>query len=312
MNKEASSIYVAAPEEIPLHKARWVISNWVMPFNATLIFCGTVVAALDFLSPRIAILPFASVAAITLLLALVAARKVLGASLQPGSAARWWLAPDLTLPRSPAALLVALTALLMTAGAVWSNSTQAQGGILASRFDAARSAQESLGILHALRAEQKLQTALLEDIREGRADNPRRQLAAQGMAWSGSGYGDALRRADAKAVDLYLAGGMKWDLDLALKMRDQPDVAAAFLAHPKAFETPDGRVCAWYFEVLASRSRRGETVPNAVDKRFLSSVCGQAKDTEALKGLVSQREKGDLSGEEERRELQALRAMLAS
>ena len=46
--------------EAVVKNARLVISSWVIPINATLVFGSTLVAVFDFLSPRVVLLPIAS------------------------------------------------------------------------------------------------------------------------------------------------------------------------------------------------------------------------------------------------------------
>ena len=194
-------------------RARFVVGTWVMPFNATLVFGSTVVAAFDFLSPRVALLPIAATVTVVGLLAALALRKYVAPNLPEGSAFRLALAPDIGVHKSPVLIVTAMLSALMVSGAAWSSAASASGGVIASKFDAARNAQMQLGVLQAVQKEQRVQTAVLEDIREGRTLNPRRELANQGILWKPDDFHRAIQSGDKPVVSLFLAGGMQWQLN---------------------------------------------------------------------------------------------------
>jgi hypothetical protein len=91
-------------------------------------------------------------------------------------------------------------------------------------------------VMEGMRREQGVQTKVLEDIREGRTLNPRRELANQGIMWTHEAFRAALRSADAPVVSLFIAGGMKWgaldgvialdhrETSLASQLVDRPDL----------------------------------------------------------------------------------------
>ena len=190
--------------------ARLAISAWVIPFNATLIFGSTLVAAFDFLSPRVALLPIAATVAVVGLLAALALRKYVAPSLPEGSTFRRALAPEMGLHKSPVLIVTAMLSALMVSGAAWSSAASASGGVIASKFDAARNAQMQFGVLQAVQKEQRVQTAVLEDIREGRSSDPRRELSNLGSGWDSSSFQYALVNGDARVVSLFIEGKMQW------------------------------------------------------------------------------------------------------
>ena len=130
-----------------LKQARGVITSWVQPFNATLIFGTTLVAVFDFLSPRVALLPIAATIAVTGLIAATVLRRFVAPSLPDGSLLKRVLAPDARLHRSPVLVGAGVLSALMVTGAAWSSATSAGGGVIASKFDAARDAQIGLGVI---------------------------------------------------------------------------------------------------------------------------------------------------------------------
>jgi hypothetical protein len=282
--------------EAVVKHARFVVGAWVMPFNATLVFGSTLVAAFDFLSPRVALLPIAATVAVVGLLAALALRKFVAPSLPKGSAFRRALAPEMRVHKSPALIATALLSALMVSGAAWSSAASASGGVIASKFDAARNAQMQLGVLQGVQKEQRVQTAVLEDIREGRTTNPRRELANQGITWEGNGFGNAIESSDINVVQLFLNGGMRWSLgriERAVERGDQK-IMTLFLQYPTLLNVDDERDCwssaRYVSEGILKNFRKKQLkyepqpVPllTATEKSFLKLFCKTAKDTTFL------------------------------
>ncbi len=286
----------ATTREAVVKHARFVVGAWVMPFNATLIFGSTVVAVFDFLSPRVALLPIAATVAVVGLLAALALRKLVAPSLPEGSTFRRALAPELGVHRSPVLIATGLLSALMVSGAAWSSAASASGGVIASKFDAARNAQMQLGVLQVVQKEQRVQTAVLEDIREGRTTNPRRELANQGITWDGNGFGNAIESSDIAVIQLFLNGGMRWSLgriERAVERGDQ-QVMALFLQYPTLLNADDESDC-WNSARYVSEGKlknfrkkqlkyEPQPVPllTATEKSFLKLFCKTAKDTSFL------------------------------
>lgn len=285
-----------APAKLPLQKTRTAISTWLAPFNAALFFGGTLASVFDFLSPRVALLPIAATIAVVGLLVSVLLRKYVAPSLQEASKLRRLLAPDGDIHKSPLLIVTAVLSTLMVTGAAWSGATSATGGVIASKFDAARNAQMQLGVMQGLQKEQRVQTAVLEDIREGRASNPRRELANQGTAWTEKEFSEAITRGDTQTVSLFLAGGMKWRLHFAqdsLK-QDNKDILEVLLQHSSQLDLR-GNDCETLMDGSARAVNENKDEPDyqidqygqdsnaahiltALEKKFLKKFCSQPKD----------------------------------
>lgn len=283
---------------LPVAHARQVISNWVMPFNATLVFGASVVGALDFLSPRVALLPIAATVAVAGLFACALLRQFVAPSLPASSKLRAALAPERRVHRSPLMILASVISALMVSGAAWSAAEAGRGGILAAKFDAARHAQMQLGILQSLQKEQRVQTAVMEDIREGRAANPRRELANQGILWNISAFDSAVGNRDLPVVSLFLAGGMRWGLPhVKTALYAQSDeMLLALLSHPTLLEK-NGDSC-WhaYLAMVGDKTdllrktltREAQTVPrlSSLRLKMVKMFCPTATDLASIKAIA--------------------------
>ncbi len=222
-------------QEDIVRKARLVVSSWVMPFNATLVFGSTLVAVFDFLSPRIALLPIAATIVVVVLIVTVVLRQFFAPHLPDDSNLKILLAPDAAIHRSPLVVAGVVLSALMVTGAAWSSAAASSGGIIAGTFDAARNAQMQLGVLQVMQKEQRGQTAVMEDIREGRAANPRRELANQGILWQQSEFERAVDQRDLQVIALFLAGGMQWRIKgvADLLHKNDTEVVNLLLANAK-------------------------------------------------------------------------------
>jgi hypothetical protein len=282
-----------AEAEPPIDQARKWISSWVMPFNASLLFGTTMVGVLDFVSPRIALLPSAAAVVLACLLALVGLRRFVAPNLPNANPLRLLLTPNLALHRSPLLVGTGVLSLLMVSGAAWSHATAAKGGVVASHFDAARNAQMQLGLLQGVQKEQRVQTAVLEDIREGRTSNPRRELANQGILWTTSDRANAVESGDTAVVSLFLAGGMPWSqrtIKRPLESGNQTMVQV-FLEYPQLLQSEDACMesirSMQVGPVSTLRKQltyRPQKVPalTAVDLRLLQLFCNKPGDVASL------------------------------
>ena len=287
--------------ELSLEKARYVLSNWVMPFNATLIFGTTLAGIFDFMSPRVALLPVAATLAVVGLITALLLRKFVAPSLQLSSTLRRALAPDVSLHKSPLLISAGTLSALLVSGAAWSNEWSAAGGVIASKFDAARNAQLQLGVMQGLQKEQRVQTAVLEDIREGRTNNPRRELANQGILWTTGAFDDAVEKDDKPVVSLFLAGGMKWNLrTLQYAQRfEGSDISLLLLNHPKSLEKNNECMDAIYQrthkEIAQLRklsTRQPQSVPrlSELNTRLLKLFCSEPAAVADVLARIKQEE----------------------
>ena len=90
----------------------------------------------------------------------------------------------------------------------WS-AGQHEGGTLAGSFEGLAQGQQRI-------------IALLEDIREGRSEDPRVEAARLNLPWSDYALNMALANNDERAVRLYLKGGLRPDFSRALRAFDGP------------------------------------------------------------------------------------------
>lgn len=105
------------------------------------------VAVFDFLSPRVALLPFAATIAIVGLVTALALRKFIVPSLPTTSKLRKVLAPEAGLHKSPLLIGTGMLSALMVTRAAWSNANAPADGVMVSHFDATKNAQMQLGVL---------------------------------------------------------------------------------------------------------------------------------------------------------------------
>lgn len=183
--------------------------------NAIVLASGTLVAALDFLAPRLSVLPrlvYSGTAAILAMMVLAAvapgfvsrALAGVGLALRGGGAAPLW--------RRPAwQAAVAILAVVTVAGFA-SLARADQGGQIASRFPELRAMQASLLDLGAdvrevaggvRQANEKLDF-LVADSRD-----PQRELVALGYRWDDLGFSKAMKQGDKRAVALFAKAGYR-------------------------------------------------------------------------------------------------------
>ena len=287
-------------------KGRTLIRGLVKPVNASLTFGGAVIGVLDFLSPRIALLPIAATVAVVVLIGTVLLRKFFAPHLPDGNTLKTLFAPQASMHRSPVIVAGGVLSALMVAGAAWSSAAAPSGGIIASKFDAARNAQMQLGVLQVMQKEQRGQTAVMEDIREGRAANPRRELANQGTLWTENEFRNALDRGDVQVSSLFLSGGMPWKLVYTKKIFENGDksILQLLLTYPQLLiERTDQ--CAWFMSNFvkvskgSSTSTRASDSENAerahilipIEKSFLKNFCSTSADLMFAKNKLSDGEK---------------------
>jgi hypothetical protein len=186
--------------------------------NGIVVASATLVAVLDFLAPRLSLAPvivYSMTACLTTLLALAAAAPRLAGRLMSaagGAAGPGGLggsAPLWSRPAWQAAFAILLGVSIVGFSSV---AKASQGGLIASRFPAARSLQESLLGLRADVAEigRGVDSANGKlDILVGDSRDPQKELAARGYAYDDGGLSKAIRQGDRRAVGLFAKAGYK-------------------------------------------------------------------------------------------------------
>jgi len=200
-------------EELPLFKTRTFITTWIAPINATILFSGALVGFFDFLSPRIALLPGASIVAVLSTVGIIAVRHFVARHLPPEHKLYKLCAPGESITKAPAVLMTALLSLLLVTGTAWSTSKSSEGGFIASNFEAARDAQIQLGILKEMHREttaklEKIQTTLDEIANPSDA---RRALAQRSMTYGREALLKAVKDEDFEGIELLFKAGMEPD-----------------------------------------------------------------------------------------------------
>ena len=227
---------------LPVNQKHSTLFTWLEIGSKTLAVGSPLAALFDFLSPRVSLLPISATIAVVGLLTTIALRKFVAPSLPPTSKLRGALAPEAGMFKSRLLIGTGLLSALMVTGAAWSSAKAQEGGIIASKFDAARVAQMQVGILQGMQKEQRQQTAVLEDIREGRAADPRRELGNIGGGFNDSELDAALDRGDSRTARLLLAGGFKWRVSNAYTAyaSGDPKMPALLLENMAGFELRAG------------------------------------------------------------------------
>ena len=98
---------------------------------------------------------------------------------------------------------------------------------------------EKLDILH---KDQQQALQVMRSLKTETSDNPRKELMNQGITWSKASFAEAVRAGDVRAVNLFLAGGMRIDGTQARIVLKSGSAAlqTLFLQHAALF---DDREC---------------------------------------------------------------------
>ena len=289
-----ASTVAKVPPAIGNNNSTW--KEWLDVINKAAGLGTPLVFIFDFLSPRVALLPVAACVAVAGLLATMALRKFVAPSLPATSTFRQALAPDAGLHRSRLVIGTGVLSALMVTGAAWSNANAPGGGIIASKFDVAKNAQMQLGILQVVQKEQRVQTAVLEDIREGRTLNPRRELSNQGIFWTYEAFDAALEAKDLAVVSLFIAGGMTWGPHAGLKALwgKKDAISDQLISRPELLDPDAVRRsrygCANYIQVFNQPTKETEKLKDSnqirphvlreQDKQWLKLFCGDTSGKE--------------------------------
>jgi hypothetical protein len=128
---------------------------------------------------------------------------------------------------------------------LWSHSDSRRGGVLASNIPIVSDAQQVTGLMKESLEEQRATRIAVQHIdRTGKketSEDPRKELANQGIAWNANGIEDSIRNGDATTLELFIRGGMKVPdhfFDMALNRFD-PEVIDVLQSNPSAVRSSD-------------------------------------------------------------------------
>lgn len=239
---------VDAAQSKPFEGLYGFIRHHLTMVNAVVLFASTIVAAIDFLSPKLAGVPtiIYSVTA-TLVVAMLAAAvfpvamgnilSKLGIGIEQGGLPLW---------KRPAWRLCLLGLVGVSLAGFASVAHASQGGLIASRVSAARSLQESmLGIsrdVADIRLGVDAANAKLDALVAGSLD-PKKDLVARGYAYDANGLMKAIKQGDRNAVALFVKAGYRVDkqgpISVLINGSHPWDQEVAGLLSPAMFETPE-------------------------------------------------------------------------
>lgn len=224
------------------------IRHHLTAVNAVVLFASTLVAAIDFLSPKLAGVPtiiysltamlvVAMLAAAAFPVAMGKVLSKLGIGMEQGGT-RLWKRPAWRL------CLLGLLGVSLVGFATVAHTTQ--GGVIASRIPAAKSLQESLlGIsrdVADIRLGVDAANAKLDALMSGSLD-PQKDLVARSYAYDANGLMKAIKQGDRHAVALFVRAGYRVDKQGPLSVLingSQPwDEEVAALLSPAMFENTE-------------------------------------------------------------------------
>jgi hypothetical protein len=97
----------------------------------------------------------------------------------------------------------------------WSRAKAETGGVLSAALPPVAQAQQIAGLLKESAVSQRRTAEATESIRDTvkreTSDNPRKELANMGVAWTTVGLGEAIRTGDVTVAGLFLEAGMRLD-----------------------------------------------------------------------------------------------------
>lgn len=189
-----------------VQRLRIIVAAAGIPFT-------TVAAIGDFLSPKggwIIPLAFGTIASlIVIALLLWGTNAIQSASHEEPELDGFWEGPR---HKQLGIWVLAIFAISSITIGLVSRSKSEVGGILSSHFSAVSDAQMQIGMLQGIEGNTRRTAVATEGIRDSVkkevSNNPRKELANLGQAWTASGFSEAVHRQDAESVGLYLDGGM--------------------------------------------------------------------------------------------------------
>lgn len=298
----------------PLAGLYGFVKTHLVVVNAVVVASASFVAAMDFLAPKLAVVPtlvYSATGALVLLM--------LAAAFAPGLVGRLFASLGFSarrdgrvaLWRRPAwqfstAILIGITAIGFA-----SVARASEGGLIAGRFPAAREWQESLlalskntaDISRGMAAANGKLDALVADSRD-----PQKDLTNRGYSYDYSGLSNAIRQADVRAIGLFAQAGFKVQGQtpiVNLLNGPQPwsdDVAAALSADMFGSPTACDEAGLLNYELKPPVDRRMATY-----KR----LCGSAGSIERLREKVEAERHSVAPSADEARQREARRANLA-
>ncbi len=195
------------------------VRAWGVPISVICSLSTTVVGIADFLSPKLKLLPPLTFLGMAGVVAVLLARLWLSEG-NSGATLKKWLNFSEPFFKAPAFNAAVVATLIFLVGTQVSSANAARNGYLAANSSKIASLQQDIGLLASIdqttkRVETKLDDAnrKLEDIKgvvsgSTPMSDPKMELSRSGMQWSSASFGDAIRRNDAKAVKMFLEGGM--------------------------------------------------------------------------------------------------------
>jgi len=191
------------------------VRGHILIVNNVVVAAGTLVAALDFLAPRLSLAPviiYSMTACLSLLMLLAAVAPGLVGRLISAVGGAGGLGGSTPLWRRPA-WQVAFAILLAVSIIGFSSVAKAsQGGLIASQFPAARSLQDSLlglrrDVADISRGVDSANVKL--DILVGDSRDPQKDLIARGYSYDDGGLQRAIKQGDRRAVGLFVKSGYR-------------------------------------------------------------------------------------------------------
>ena len=216
--------------------------------NAVVLFASTLVAAIDFLSPKLAGLPtiiysvtamlvVAMLATAAFPVAMGKALSRLGIGMEQGGIPLW---------KRPVWRLCLLGLVGVSLAGFASVAHASQGGLIASSIPAAKSLQESLLGLSRdvadIRQGVDAANAKLDALVAGSLD-PQKDLVARGYAFDANGLMKAIKQGDRNAVALFVRAGYRVDkqgpMSVLINGSHPWDAELVGLLSPAMFENPE-------------------------------------------------------------------------
>lgn len=262
----------------------------VMVVNALVLASGTLVGLLDFLAPKVSVLPRVVYSTTAVLVGLMVVAAVAPALVGRALAGLGYIAKrDDLIPlwRRPLWQFVVAILSVVTVAGYASIAKASQGGFIAGSFPAARELQASLGLISADisaarlgidAANTKLDT-LVED-----SQNPKKALVASGYKYDDNGLMQAIKQNDKVSLRLFAQAGFmatyEGPLSLLISGSQTWDADAVALLPASMFGGGDS--------CKAGYGLQWELKPPALERvAAFKRLCDPSKVTSYLEDLVA-------------------------
>ena len=289
----------------PLSGLYQFVRGHLVVVNAIVVASTAFVGAMDFLAPKLSVLPAMVYAATGVLAALMLGAAIapvfiaklfalLGFSVRPDGKPSLWRRPGWQFGM---AILVIATALGFA-----SVARASEGGLIASKFPEAKRWQASLLSLEADSREIKLGVASANgklDLIVADSQDPQKDVVARGYAYDYNGLAQAITQGDARAVGLFAKSGLRVGNQLPMVrilVGSQPwSAEIAGLLTPRMFENPEACRDANFLNWELSP-------PIGPRVATFKRLCDTKEVQERLAGLIeSGRQRADPDGSVEKR-----------